>query len=271
MNNYYRHEIVGKKVMLIVAAVLFIAVLYLFFLFKTDAMFDIDTSSLVDDTYIQWTPTLAVEVARNPEVIQEQLGNEVVDSTAGVTVPGTTVVQPPPSSGAIQVTGSDADLANFFRTLGYNDVAIAGIMGNFAAESGMNPAVTQGHKHNAQTLSSCMTNVGGDGHGLAQWDSGRRVALINHANSNGQNWWDLSAQLSYFRLEVEGAEKKNGGVSVMNTCNSVTESCFQFAAKYERCAGATGATLGNPSVIHRWSVRLSNSENYYKWLMTNAG
>lgn len=272
MDNLGTVNRVSRKVMYIVSAVLALTIVYLFIIFKTSAFYDIDTSSLVDDTFIAWTPTLAVEIARQPEIILNQLAPDIADSTAGVIIPGTTTdISDSTGSGNIVTTGSDAELANYLRTLGYSDFAISGIMGNFSAESGMNAAATQGHAHDGQTRASCRTQVGGDGHGLAQWDSGRRVALINYADKIGGNWWDFSTQMAYFKTEIEGPEKRSGGVDAMNRCSSVTEACFQFAAKYERCAGATGATLSNPSVIHRWPVRLGSSNSYYAWLQSSAG
>ncbi len=269
MNNYAK---LRYRIVLIMIVSIIITIACLFVLFKTDAFYAIDTSSLVDDTYIQWTPTLAVEVARQPEIIQEQLDSHVVDSEAGVIVPGNPDPPTmPPSDGIIQGSGNDAVLAQFLRSLGYNDIAISGAMGNFAAESGLDPRATQGHTHDGQTRPSCLRLGGGDGHGLAQWDSGRRVALIEFATARGKEWWDFSIQLEYFKSEIEGPEKKYGGQAVMNACTSVKEACFQFADKYERCAGAGDATLSKPSALHRWDVRLSSSESYYKWLQTNGG
>lgn len=71
----------------------------------------------------------------------------------------------------------------FFREKGLEDIQIAGIMGNMAAESGMNPALIESN---------------GEGIGICQWSFGRKASLVAYAASVGTSWTDLKTQLDFF-------------------------------------------------------------------------
>lgn len=86
----------------------------------------------------------------------------------------------------------------------------AGIIGNMAEESyGANPKAIQGDP----TISDWETcdndcvlgwgTVGGKAIGIVQWDTTRRVTLVNFAKSEGTQWHDLNTQLKYLRSEME--------------------------------------------------------------------
>lgn len=83
----------------------------------------------------------------------------------------------------------------------------AGVIGNFGHESNLNPKTVQ----IGSGLRSDMSNeeilkvgsVGGKGIGFAQWDSDRRVKLVNFAIEKGKNWSDMDIQLQYLKMEME--------------------------------------------------------------------
>lgn len=87
------------------------------------------------------------------------------------------------SQGVGILTGVEADVAQFFKDKGLEDVQVAAIMGNMYAESGMNPAAQE---------------VGGGGYGLCQWTGGRRTKLESYAASVGKPASDLTVQLEFF-------------------------------------------------------------------------
>ena len=74
---------------------------------------------------------------------------------------------------------------------GMSNENIAGILGNFQAESGMDPSVVQGH----QPLEAAVNPD--NGIGLGQWTFTRNIKLREHADSVGQPWTDLGTQLDY--------------------------------------------------------------------------
>lgn len=87
------------------------------------------------------------------------------------------------SQGVGTLTGVEAQVAQFFKDKGLEDVQIAAIMGNMYAESGMDPSRHQG---------------GGGGFGICQWDGGRKTNLYSYAASVGKPATDLQVQLEFF-------------------------------------------------------------------------
>lgn len=119
------------------------------------------------------------------------------------------------------------------KTYGLSDDQIAGILGNFSAESGIDPTTIEGiytEPHNINgsrhqsalkdldayvrgPLSQAYSNSGTDytqnsgymasdgkkypGIGLAQWTGGGAMNFINFADSVGQDWWSLDYQIAY--------------------------------------------------------------------------
>jgi TP901 family phage tail tape measure protein len=126
--------------------------------------------------------------------------------------------------------GSTKDIVwNFFKSKGFSDGAIAGIMGNLRVESNFNTT--------AYNRSSGAT-------GIAQWLGGRLTNLKNYAKSVGQSWTDLNVQLEWIWKELNGADRttkaildKYGGLSkFMNM--SAEESAKVFEKAFERSGGS---------------------------------
>ena len=112
---------------------------------------------------------------------------------------------------------------SFFRAKGYSEAAVAGIMGNAQAESGIDPTRVQtGAGHAA---------------GLFQWESyknrsGRWKAMADYAASKGKDWTDLNSQLEYAQQEIQGLGsyfKKNCNTTVEGFMNMTDPS---LAAQY---------------------------------------
>ena len=95
-------------------------------------------------------------------------------------------------------------VADALRSKGYDDVAIAAVLGNMYAESGWVPGTTQSHTHDYYTNAQCIAygctttkTKGGNAHGLVQWDAGRAVSLITGADKSGREWSDLQYQIEF--------------------------------------------------------------------------
>jgi hypothetical protein len=113
---------------------------------------------------------------------------------------------------------------------------VAGIIGNWSQESSLNPAIIQGGG-TADTNSEvkAMGSVGGRAVGLAQWDSGRRTALAEFAESKGSIWSDINTQLAYFKKELDGSEGANLIAGGFNDQSKSAEDLTQiFMEKFER-------------------------------------
>lgn len=91
---------------------------------------------------------------------------------------------------AANIEGSDVATKawNYFRSQGYSDAAIAGILGNGQQESGLNPKAGENS---------------GPAHGMWQWESGRFEALKKAASKAGVKWTDPDIQIKYLASELE--------------------------------------------------------------------
>lgn len=120
-----------------------------------------------------------------------------------------------------------------------------GVMGNLIQESyGANPLTMQGD-NTMEDWKTCDNDCviskyqsqGGKGLGIIQWDSGRRVNLVNFAKERGTQWYDLETQLFYLKKELDSGEGRNlvkGGF--LNPANSVEDYAYIWNKYFERSA-----------------------------------
>lgn len=104
----------------------------------------------------------------------------------------------PSSSTTVTASGTSSQLVgednaqkvwNWFKAKGVSDEATAGILGNMAVESGVDPTSIQG-------------GGAGPAAGICQWEnystqSSRWKAMSDYAASKGKDWTDLTCQLEY--------------------------------------------------------------------------
>lgn len=127
---------------------------------------------------------------------------KVVHTAYGAAIPqatnakNTTAVK---SSGEV-IGGDTAEKCwNFLKSKGFTDEAAAGIMGNFEAESGMNPANIQGNGKGPAAGLFQMETYNVDN---TRWGEMKKVAT-----KNGKDWTDLASQLEF--LEGEATSQFN--------------------------------------------------------------
>lgn len=138
-------------------------------------------------------------------------------------------------SGASGDTNQNAQTVyNNLKKAGYPDTNIAGILGNWTEESGIDPTSIEaiyGESHkfgpkkskaaadfNSYVTGTLKRKYGGKGInwnaylangkyypgiGLGQWTGPRAKGLIDYASANGGNWYDLNTQLKYM-LDADG-------------------------------------------------------------------
>lgn len=142
---------------------------------------------------------------------------------------------------------TDEKIWNFLKSKGLNSFAIAGLMGNLYAESGLNPKNLQnsyekklGHTDESYTAAvDCgeYTNFAKDaaGYGLAQWTyHTRKAALLAYAKSTGKSVGDLEMQLCFLMKELTG--NYSGVLSELKKASSVLAASNIVLMKFERPA-----------------------------------
>lgn len=97
--------------------------------------------------------------------------------------------------------------------LGMPDENIAGILGNFEVESGLDPTAVENvpitgpeyHRIGEQKQAAEKENFQGRGIGVGQWTADRNVALRKYAEEKGGNWYDLKMQMAFMISDDSGA------------------------------------------------------------------
>src|SRR5699024_1463526 len=117
------------------------------------------------------------------------------------------------SSSSASSSGSDASgiegegaekIWNFLKDKGLSNEQVAGVLGNFAHESGMRADRVQGDAKFDEAKAN--SAISGYGIGIAQWDNTRRQGLMKYAKEKGKKWSDLDLQLDYLWKELTGSE-----------------------------------------------------------------
>lgn len=144
-----------------------------------------------------------------------------------------------------------------FSEMGVNQEVAAGILGNFSAESGVDPTgvetiydepYTIGPKKQAaqdagfkvESIDAAYGNkfpgVKLVGIGLGQWSNGRNTTLTNYSKDRGLQWHDIGTQLA-FMFDGDNPSDVDVLWDIANTPNiSVTEATERFVREWERPA-----------------------------------
>ncbi|UQX56051.1 phage tail tip lysozyme [Cytobacillus pseudoceanisediminis] len=128
---------------------------------------------------------------------------------------GRVVTSKSSSSTSVSSGGTSSQIWNFFKSKGFTDSVVAGIMGNLQLESGLNP--------NALNKSS-------GAFGIAQWLGGRKTGLSNYAASMGTSISDLNTQLNFLWKELKSTEKRT--LNYLNSNQGASEA--SIAAAFDR-------------------------------------
>lgn len=133
---------------------------------------------------------------------------------------------------------------NFYIDAGYTLAGTAGLMGNFADESGLQPGRPQiAWKGETCTVPPPRLNpkvrdpdsggTKGMGFGLAQWTTtSRQEGLQAYADSKGVAWTDLRTQLEYTLIELQSSYFKNVD-DVLRTTDSIEAATEIVVRVYE--------------------------------------
>lgn len=143
--------------------------------------------------------------------------------------------------------GNDEIIWSFFKSKGFNDYAIAGLMGNLKAESNLRPDNLQNSfegrlgsdaeyvkKIDSGRYSKISFANDHAGFGLAQWTwHTRKEALYDYAKKKGTSIADLNMQLEYLWIELQRYTKT---MNVLMNAKSVYEASTIVLTDFEKPA-----------------------------------
>lgn len=144
---------------------------------------------------------------------------------------------------AITINSTSDRIWTFLKQMGWNDYAIAGIMGNIMNECSMN-----------HTLNSSVDV------GIVQWTGSRRTAFMNWAATHG-GWNNLDTQLRYLFVEPSYKNK----VNIMGNTNwsSINAATDYFIDNYEMYKNYQTDTKER-------GERRSAAKSYYDYYTSNS-
>ncbi len=148
------------------------------------------------------------------------------------------------ATGYITLNGKDntEKILKFFMDHGLTLAQASGIVGNFMAESGLDPTIIQGGGH--AEPNSGFTPTSGVGFGLAQWTSGgRQQGLVNKSRELGVDITDLGVQLAYAWDELTRSYPQT--LVAVKATDTPSDAAVAFHDGYERSADTGAAVLNN--------------------------
>ena len=173
----------------------------------------------------------------------------------------------------VDVNANEATIWNFFKNKGLTNYAVAGLMGNLYAESGLSQINLQntGNKklgmtdaeYTAAVDNGSYTNFVKDSHGygLAQWTFwSRKQDLYNFVKNKGKSIGDLNCQLEFLYKELTTTFKKQ--VEKINKATSVLEASNVILKEFEKPANQGESVQ---------KTRASYGQNYYDKFASKSG
>ena len=143
-------------------------------------------------------------------------------------------------------TTNEERIWNFLTCKGLNSFAVAGLMGNLYAESGLQPNNLQNSYERSLGMTDAEYTAAVDngsysnfikdsaGYGLAQWTYwSRKQNLLNYVKKAGKSIGDLEAQLYFLWQELQGYSVL---MKTLRNAKSVREASTAVLLQYERPA-----------------------------------
>ncbi|MGC4939392.1 phage tail tip lysozyme [Kribbella sp. DT2] len=149
------------------------------------------------------------------------------------------------------------------KTWGMPDENIAGILGNWTQESGIDPTSVQNFPTGTYVMTdkkkSAAQNTS-NGIGLGQWTFGRNTLLRNYATAKGADWWDLGLQLR-FMADPNGGDNP-GDVQVfkgmlVTSQGSPARAAVYFHENWERSADGSAGIVARSAKAEMWFAKMS--------------
>jgi hypothetical protein len=173
-----------------------------------------------------------------------------------------------------KVEGSDASvdaktLANaktiygVLSAWGMPDANIAGIVGNWDAESGVDPTSVQGYFSSPQLISDEKKSAATDtdnGIGLGQWTFGRNAQLRTYAEGHAKDWWTLEMQLGFMISAAEGGNATIVKDMIVTPYGTPAEAAIYFHDSWERSADTSAMAARRGEKATKWMGMFSGWE-----------
>lgn len=143
---------------------------------------------------------------------------------------------------------------------GMPDENVAGILGNWDAESGVDPTSVQDifnapHRMTDEKLSAA-TNTD-KGIGLGQWTYGRNAALRNYAAGHGADWWTLESQLGFMISPAEGSDAEIVKGMIQTSQGTPSTAAIYFHDEWERSADTAEMAKRRATAANKWMALFS--------------
>ncbi|MCI4659585.1 phage tail tip lysozyme [Cryobacterium zhongshanensis] len=122
---------------------------------------------------------------------------------------------------------------------GMPDENIAGIIGNWDAESGVDPTSVQDDFSSPQMITDVKKTTATNtdkGIGLGQWTFGRNANLRAYATGISKDWWTLETQLGFMLSAAEGADAAVVKDMIATPYGTPAEAAIYFHSTWERSA-----------------------------------
>lgn len=126
-----------------------------------------------------------------------------------------------------------------FAAWGMSDENIAGIIGNWQAESSIDPTSVQGIFNAPQQMTEEKKAAATDtdnGIGLGQWTFGRNANLRTYAEAQSADWWALPTQLGFMISADEGGNADIVKGMISTSQGTPADAAIYFHDKWERSA-----------------------------------
>lgn len=155
-----------------------------------------------------------------------------------------------------------------FKTWGMSDENIAGILGNWSRESGVDPTsvesiFTEPYRIGPRKQAAWdgnFTHIPGQEHGgigLGQWSNGRTPMLLDYAEAKGIQWYTIEAQLAFM---VQGDNPSDAAVirgMITTSQGSPSAAAHYFHDNWERSADTAAMRAQRAAVAEQWFSRMS--------------
>lgn len=165
-----------------------------------------------------------------------------------------------------KVDGSDGDvdaatltnaklIYSVLSAWGMPDENVAGIIGNWDAESGIDPTSVQGDFDTPQQISEnkkAEARNTANGIGLGQWTAGRNTKLREYATGHGVDWWDIKTQLGFLISSAEGGNATVVQTMISRSQGSPSEAAYYFHDQWERSADTAAMKARRATYANKW-------------------
>lgn len=138
------------------------------------------------------------------------------------------------------------------RSLGINEYAVAGVMGNIEGESSFNPNAIESN---------------GEGIGICQWSFGRKEQLKKYAQSKGVEWSDVDTQIEFLIGEITKGGGANGyaNFQMSGTHYGYTYNTWYNAKNTDDATEAFMAVFERPDMtVAHTDRRKESAKKYYE-------